>query len=60
MMRLLNKNIPSCLLLLPGLNPGKGSAVGSELLSSGAIHLFRTLSYWKSHLDIDLDDATAS
>lgn len=42
------------------LNVEKGSPVGLELLSSGAIYLFRTLSYWKTRMDIDLDDAAAS
>lgn len=31
-----------------------------ELLSGEAMHLFRTLRYWKTHMDIDLGDAAAS
>lgn len=38
----------------------KGSSVDLELLSSGAIYLFRALSYWKTRMDIDLDAAAAS
>lgn len=31
-----------------------------ELPSAGAMHLFRTLRYWKTHMDIDLGGAAAS
>lgn len=42
------------------VNAARARPGDSQPLSSGAMCLFTTLTYWKPHMDIDLDDATAS